>query len=262
VITQAKLKTLPAYCLNLVAKRDSLSYCLDNLPELARNNRHFEFFYFPYTQYAQAKYANITTLPPQKKEIGTWVNDMVLENFVFKILSEISRWVPFMTVPVAKICGGAISTVNKTHWSHQIFSTPRLVKFQEMEFSVDATRMADAIRELSEMIEKKKIRVHFPIECRTVKADDVWLSPAYGRNSGYIAIHMYQGMEYREYFEAAQAIFLNHGGRPHWGKMHFLGARELSKLYPKWDDFQAVRQKLDPSGLFMNDFLKKIFLEA
>jgi FAD-linked oxidoreductase len=262
VMTQVKLKSLPAYCLSLVAKRELLSDCLTQLPELAKNNRHFEFFYFPYSQYAQAKYANISTGPSQKKGFGTWINDYVVENLAFKALSELSRWIPGLTVPVSKLCGAAIGTVNKTHWAHEVFSTPRMVKFQEMEFSVDVARMADTVRELSAMIEKKKIRVHFPIECRTVKGDDVWLSPAYGRDSGYIAVHMYKGMEFREYFDAAQSIFLNNGGRPHWGKMHFLGARELSKLYPKWDEFQVVREKLDPQQLLMNSFLKKIFLGA
>ena len=122
--------------------------------------------------------------------------------------------------------------------------------------------MADVVREIREMIEKKNVRVHFPLECRFVKGDDIWLSPAYGRDSAYIAVHMYKGMEYKPYFEAVQSIFRNHQGRPHWGKMHFMTAKELRPLYPMWDRFQEVRKQLDPKGVFMSEYLKNLFVES
>jgi FAD-linked oxidoreductase len=261
VITRVKLRTLPAYKLKLIQEKDTLDHCLANLSQSREQNRHFEFFYFPYTRSVQSKYVNETLEQVIPKSVGTVFNDLVMENLAFKILSEISRWVPGSTRAIARLCGAAVSGAKKIDWAHRVFSMPRLVKFQEMEFSVPRDSMADVLTELSQMIEKKKIRVHFPIECRYVKGDDIWLSPAHGRDSAYLAIHSYKGMEYREYFEAAQSIFRNHQGRPHWGKMHFLKARDLKPLYPKFENFLEVREKLDPRGTFLNQTLKNLFYD-
>lgn len=261
IITRVKLKTLPKYKLKLIQKKELLEDVLRNLPDRVNQNRHFEFFTFPYSKYVQSKYMNLTEEPIQKSGIMDFLNEMVLENGAFKVLSSISKRIPGTTEIVSKICGAAVSDVNKVRFANHIYSSPRLVKFQEMEFSVPKDSMAEVVRELSVMIEKKKIRVHFPLECRFVRGDDIWLSPAYGRDSAYIAVHMYRGMPYQEYFEAAQSIFRNHQGRPHWGKMHSLGARELRDCYPMWDRFQEVRKQLDPKGLFMNDATKKLFLD-
>ena len=259
IITRLKMMTLPAYKLEFIQKHELRDEFLKKLPELIQQNRHLEFYSFPYSKYVQTKYTNFTDKPDEKRGFKDYFNDMLMENILFKILSEISKWIPGTTKAVSQLCGAAVSGAHKIHWAHQIYPMPRLVKFQEMEFSIPRDSMRDAVLEIAEMIEKKKMRVHFPIECRYVKADDLWLSPAYGRDSAYIAVHAYQGMEYREYFEAVQSIFKNHQGRPHWGKMHFLTAKELRPLYPMWDRFQEVRNQLDPKGLFMNDALKKLF---
>jgi len=259
VISKVKLKTLPAYRLKYIQKRISVAEVLADLDRASNGHRHFEFFCFPYSPWVQAKYADETEEAISKNTLGSKFNAIVMENILFKILSEISRWVPGMTMGVAKLCGAAVGGGEKTNWAHEVFSTPRWVKFQEMEYSVPAEAMKDVLTALRKMIERKRMRVHFPIECRYVKGDDAWLSPAYGRDSAYLAIHAYKGMPYEEYFRAAESIFRNHGGRPHWGKMHFLSARELRPLYPKWDDFQDIRKKMDPRGVFMNSTLERLF---
>ena len=90
-------------------------------------------------------------------------------------------------------------------------------------------------------------------------ADDIWLSPAYQRRSAYIAMHMYRGMPYRSYFAAIEEIFKRYQGRPHWGKMHTRTAAELAELYPRWHDFQRIRTRLDPQGMFLNGYLRALF---
>jgi FAD/FMN-containing dehydrogenase len=93
-----------------------------------------------------------------------------------------------------------------------------------------------------------------------VRADDIWLSPFYQRDSCAISVHQYVGMDYEPYYRGAEAIFRRYGGRPHWGKMHSLSARELAPLYPRWDDFQRLREALDPRGVFLNPLLRKLLL--
>jgi FAD/FMN-containing dehydrogenase len=129
----------------------------------------------------------------------------------------------------------------------------------QMEYEVPAEAGPEALRELAAFVESKKIQVHFPVEFRYVRGDDIWLSPFYGRDSVAISVHQYAGMDYEPYFRGAEAIFRNHGGRPHWGKMHYLKAKELSTMYPKWDDFQRVRASIDPRGVFLNPYLRGLF---
>src|SRR3546814_2234936 len=74
--------------------------------------------------------------------------------------------------------------------------------------------------------------------------------------SSDLSVHQYQGMDYREYFAGAEAIFRNHGGRPHWGKIHTLSARDLEPLYPRWNDFLKLRASVDPDGMFINPWLR------
>ncbi len=259
VISRLKLKTLPAYRLKLEHKRETLAECLSLLESRGAENRHFEFYSFPYSEVVQTKLANFTEEPADEFSLGHTLNALVMENGAFKVLSEISRWVPGTTRSVARLCGAGISSSKKIGWAHRVFATPRFVKFQEMEYNVPAEKLAGVLTEIREMIVKKKIRVHFPIECRYVKGDDIWLSPAFGRDSAYLAIHSYLGMPHAEYFDAAESIFRNHGGRPHWGKMHSLKAKDLRPLYPRWDDFQNIRRRLDPRGRFLTDTMKALF---
>ena len=94
---------------------------------------------------------------------------------------------------------------------------------------------------------------------RWVRGDDIWLSPNHGRDSVHISVHQYVGMPFERYFDAVQAICLNHGGRPHWGKVHTLTGRQLAKLYPRWDDFRALRERMDPRGVFLTPYLRTLF---
>src|SRR5699024_10247177 len=145
---------------------------------------------------------------------------------------------------ISKTCAIGVPTGTEIGPSHEIFVTPRLVKFREMEYCIAPEDMAAVLNDIRYVIEKNKIRVHFPIECRYVKADDIWLSPSYQRDSAYIAIHMYKGMPFQGYFSAIEEVFAHYNGRPHWGKMHSLQNDKLSDLYPKWDDFLRVRTEL------------------
>ena len=259
IITRLTLRLVPAYKLKYTSKKANLSDVLAKLGSYKQQNRNFEFFWFPYTQTVQTREMNLTQDPPIKGGIGKWLNDIVLENGIFWLLSQVSRFIPATSIAISKVSAWGISAGKKTSWSHQVFATPRYVKFQEMEYNIPAEHFQDVLLEIEKTILEKKFRVHFPIECRWVKADDIWLSPAYGRDSAYLAVHMYKGMPYQEYFAAMEAIFKKYDGRPHWGKMNRLQAQDAEARYPKWPDFQKIREDLDPKGVFLNPHLKKLF---
>ena len=142
----------------------------------------------------------------------------LLENRMFSLLSKGCRWFPSISKGVSRLSARAVPNTKIIGQSYEVFATSRTVPFYEMEYSVPSNYMRDAVEEISNLIEKKKYKVHFPIECRYVKGDDIWLSPAYGRDSAYIAVHMYKGMKYAAYFGEVEKIFLKYEGRPHWGK--------------------------------------------
>ncbi|MFD1395205.1 D-arabinono-1,4-lactone oxidase [Kroppenstedtia eburnea] len=259
IITRVQLRVEPLYRLHFRSRRLPLDEVVNRLEEYKSNHRHFEFFWFPYTDSVQAKFMNKTDAPPTRKGWWSSFNKLVLENGVFWCLSEGARIVPRFSRAVSRISAWGVPQFEETGNSQSLFATPRHVRFNEMEYSIPAESLPAVIEEMKQTMEKNRFPVHFPIEIRFVKGDDIWLSPAFGRDSAYVAVHMYKGMPHQEYFQAMEQIFLRHDGRPHWGKMHHLGADQLCKLYPRWQDFRQIRRWLDPDGLFLNPYLRRIF---
>jgi FAD-linked oxidoreductase len=259
VIAKVKLRVVPAKRLHYQGYRKKLSDCLANLEQYKQQNTHFEFFWFPYTDAVQAKFLNETSAPTSASSLWGDFNKIVLENGVFWLISECCRLFPWFSKTACKFSGTSIANVDEINYSHRLFSTPRTVRFQEMEYNIPAEHAGAVITEIQDCINRHQFKVNFPIECRFVHSDDIWLSPAYQRESCYIAVHMYRGMPYTAYFHHIEEIFKRYQGRPHWGKMHTRTAAELSELYPRWHDFRRVRAALDPQGMFLNNYLRKLF---
>jgi FAD-linked oxidoreductase len=258
VIARVSLQVRPAYRLEAKKGPARLDDLLGALDAHKAGNRHFEFFWFPHTDRAQVKFLNPTDSPPTPAGLGQYLTDVVLENGAFWALCEACRRVPAFCKPASRIAGAAISKSRSVGWSHDVFATPRLVKFQEMEYALPADRLVEVLQAVRDCIAREDFRVNFPLEVRFGRGDDIWLSPAYGRDTAYVAVHMYRGMPHRAYFDALEAIFKRHGGRPHWGKLHTQAAETLRDLYPMWDRFLDVRQALDPRGVFLNAHLKAL----
>jgi FAD-linked oxidoreductase len=258
VIAEVTLRVVPAKRLRFVSRRERVDDVLANLERYKQENSHFEFFWMPYTPWAQVKFLNETDDPPSKTNLVGTLNKIVLENGLYWVLSETARIARPTTRTISRVSAMGIATVSETDYSHRLFATPRAVKFQEMEYNIPAADFLAVLAEIRAVMKREKFNVHFPIECRFVQSDDIWLSPAYQRESAYIAIHMYKGMPYERYFRAIEPIYQPYGGRPHWGKMHTLDAATLATRYPHWDDFRRVRTALDPNGVILNDYLRKL----
>ncbi len=259
ILGKIQVKLQPIYRLREVRHTSDLSACLDGLEAACRQHRHYEFWWFPHTDRVSIKTQDMTDAPMKTSQIEHLLNDVILENGVFWLLCELCRNFPSLCKQVSNLSAQLVSEGETTNYSYQVFPTPRSVRFYEMEYAVPAEKGPDCLREIKEFVARNDIAVHFPVEYRCVKSDDIYLSPAYQRDSAFIAIHMYKGMPYKTYFDGVEAIFKNHQGRPHWGKMHSRTASELRELYPMWDEFHSIRRKLDPTGVFMNDYLKQIF---
>ncbi len=93
-------------------------------------------------------------------------------------------------------------------------------------------------------------------ELRTVAADDLWLSPAYGRDS--VAVHFTWQPDTAAVLPvvaAVEAALAPFDPRPHWGKVFTTGPEEVADGYPRLDDFCALRRELDPDDVFGNAFV-------
>ncbi|MBU8898020.1 FAD-binding oxidoreductase [Corallococcus sp. H22C18031201] len=262
VMARVRLRLLPAYRLSLARRTMSLEECLAGLDTARTTHRHFEFFWFPHTDRVMTKAMDLTEDSPRGMGVGRWFNELVLENAIFGAVSRACRLKPSLCAPVSRLSARLASEGGMAGASHAMFATPRWVRFQEMEYAVPVERGPDCLRELQAFIAREQLGVHFPVEYRFVRGDDIFLSPAHGGDRAFIAVHQYQGMPLEPYFSRAEAIFRNHGGRPHWGKLHTQTAATLKDLYPRWADFQRERARLDPEGRFLNPYLRRLFLES
>jgi L-gulono-1,4-lactone dehydrogenase len=174
-----------------------------------------------------------------------------MDNHALYAVSRAARAFPRAIPALNRFASSAASRRERVDWSHAVFASPRLVRFEEMEYSVPRERAAEAVRAVKAILERHP--VSFPIELRFVRGDDVLLSPASGRDSAYLAIHLFEGMPYEAPFREVEELLSSaFEGRPHWGKRSFLSADELAPRYAGWDAFQRVRAQLDPHGRFAN----------
>ena len=259
IITQVRLRTVPSFVLNAVESPAKIDGVLEDLDALVKGNDHFEFFWMPHTDMALTKKNNRSTEPPRPlSRFRHWYQRSFLENTAFGAVCAVGRMRPRLIPALAQVVA-ASGRLDYSDESFRIFASPRRVRFVEMEYSIPVEACASALDDVRSMIDRRKFLVNFPVEVRFTAADDAVLSTAHGRDSAYIAVHMYCGMDYEPYFRAVEEIMLSHGGRPHWGKMHFLTERELSGMYPEWAKFQVVRQHLDPEGTFENAYVRRVF---
>ncbi|MFJ3720196.1 D-arabinono-1,4-lactone oxidase [Streptomyces sp. NPDC090057] len=227
--------------------------------QLWAENEHFEFYWFPHTGNTNTKRNNRSAGPEQPVgRLSGWFEDEFLSNGVFQVAQWVGRAAPASVPAIARISSRALSARTYTDIPYEVFTSPRRVRFLEMEYAVPRAALVDALRELKAMVDRSGLRVSFPVEVRTAPADDITLSTASGRDTAYIAVHMFRGTPYHAYFTAAERIFTAHEGRPHWGKLHTRDAAYLSGVYPRFAEFTALRDRLDPERLFQNDYLRRI----
>ena len=258
VLTELSLRLVPAFRLRLERGKMDLEDCLAQADALVAANRSFEFYWLPHTESVLTKTWNVTEAPVDRMGVGRWVSDVLLENAAFGLLCGIGKAVPAWCPSLSRFCASMLSHSAQVDASWSMLSTVRSVRFNEMEWSVPAARGAVALREIKALSARREFPLMFPLEVRWVRGDDIWLSPNHGRDSVHISVHQYRGMPFERYFEAVQAICLNHGGRPHWCKVHSLKAAQLRRLYPRWDDFLALRERMDPGGRFVTPYLRDL----
>ncbi|RDI43297.1 D-arabinono-1,4-lactone oxidase [Nocardia mexicana] len=257
VVTAATLQLVPSFVLEGIERPVPVEEILADLDGHIDGNEHFEFYMFAHSPLAMTKRNNRIEVPEQPRgKAVDWFADILVSNHTFDALARLCRRFPQLIPWVQRGAAYAGSYRRQVDRSYRVFASPRLIRFTEMEYAVPREHSADAVREIKQL--SQRFDTPMPIEVRWVAPDDAFLSPAGGRDTCYIAVHQYRGMEYEPYFRACEAIFDNYGGRPHWGKRHFQTAQTLSSRYPEWDRFQEVRHRLDPKGRFTNAYVERV----
>ncbi|WP_198392082.1 D-arabinono-1,4-lactone oxidase [Brevibacterium yomogidense] len=267
VLTEIELQCVDAFDLVADEARIPFDEMVETLEDRARTCDHVDYYWFPYADEALAK--SNTRVPPgaagpypdvrRRPRLQRLLAEEMLDNAGLGLVNELSRAVPAATPRINRFATVLASNRRYRGPAHEVFVSPRRVRFREMEYAVPFADGAEVLREVRAAIESSGRAVAFPLEVRTAGADDVPLSTATGRDSVYIAVHQYHAVEEAGYFRSVERVLRAAAGRPHWGKIHSLGAEDLSALYPRFDDFVRVRDAVDPGRLFGSRYLTHLF---
>jgi L-gulonolactone oxidase len=261
VLATVTLQAEPAFALQMDERPMPLAEVLEDLDGFMTSTDHVEFHWFPHTDTCLAK--RNTRVPvsaglaPLPRRQVLW-EDEVLANGAYSALIAAGRAVPALVPPLARFASTALSPRTATDLSHRVFVSTRRFRFREMEQAVPREAVPDLLRELARLTAARGWRLPIPTEVRYAAADDVPLSTASGRDTAYVAVHVPARSDPTDYFAAFAALAGEVGGRPHWGKEHDLDAAALAQRYPRFDEFVAVRDRLDPTGVLSNAYLDRV----
>jgi L-gulonolactone oxidase len=260
VLSTVTLQAVPAFALRAEEGAASLPDLLADFDAFMTSSDHVEFYWFPHTDRCLTKRNTRVPLAerdPLPRWRAVW-DDEVLANGAFAAAVAAGRLAPPLVRPLARVSARALSPRTHTDAAHRVFVSRRRVRFCEMEYAVPRAAAPEVLTELRRAVDRSDWRVPFPVEVRLAAADDVPLSTASGRETAYVAVHVPARSEPGPYFATLEAIAGAVGGRPHWGKLHGLDAVTLADRYPRFGEFTALRDRLDPTGVFGNAHLDRV----
>jgi len=261
ILVDVTIECVPAFAVRAVERKERLESVLAEWEERAETIDHFEFYTWPHTAWTLTK--SNTRLPPgaEPKPLGrirSWFDDRFMANTVYAQLLGLGSLAPPIVPAINRAAAALASSREFSDDSHAVFTSPRSFRFREMEYALPLEAVPEAVRAIHALVERKRWRVSMPIEVRCAAPDDLWLSSAHGRRTGYVALHRVATERLGDYFAQAEPILQSLGGRPHWGKMHRRDAASLAPAYPRFADFLAVRDRLDPDRVFANEYLRQV----
>ncbi|MEW2358581.1 D-arabinono-1,4-lactone oxidase [Spirillospora sp. NPDC029432] len=260
IVTAITWKTVPAFLLQAREEPMRWDEVLDRVDEFDEGNEHFEFYWFPHTEGCLTKRNNRVEGPAEPlSRFRYWLDDEFLSNKVFGLVNRVTHRVPKATPFVNGISAKALGARTYSDTSYKVFTSPRTVRFKEQEYAIPRERLVPVLRELRALFDRRDWRISFPIEVRLLPEEDAWLSMAYGRRTAFVAVHVYNRDPHEEYFQGIEELMTAAGGRPHWGKLHTRDAAYLEKVYPRFADFRALRDELDPERRFANPYTRQVF---
>lgn len=262
VITEVTFAVEPLGVLEAHERPISWEEGLARYDEFVAENHHVDAYWFPHTDRMQIKTNNRWDLSPaEARPLGRlrrWFDDDFLANRTYALINRVGNLAPAAVPALNRIAAHSLTERSYSDIPHRVFTTPRAVVFREMEYAVPREAGLVALREARARIERSRWRISFPVEIRQTPADDLTLGTSSGRESIYLAFHVNAATDHRDYFAGVEEIMVAHGGRPHWGKVHTRTADQLAEVYPRFEEFLALRDRLDPQRTFDNPYLRRV----
>lgn len=238
VISEITLQAMDSYNLHEKLWRCSFDEMIEQHDELAAQHRHFGFFWCPVPE------SRHCYCLPDTASVST--TDKTSDVCEMKVIDITDR--PPMEQGFEKIA-----------YSSEIYPIEYVPNFHELEYAVPVAHGKDAVKAVRKLMLEKHPTCIYPIEYRFTAGDSGWISPFFEQDSITLSVSGEPGTDYWEYLRDVDTILRQYGSRPHWGKLHFLGAEDVTALYPRGGDFRALRAKVDPEGRFLNDHLRQLF---
>jgi FAD-linked oxidoreductase len=262
VITAVTFRVEPLFLLEATEQPMRWEEAVGSFDQLAAESHHLDMYWFPHSDRMLTKRnvrldADVSEAQPLSRA-RAWFDDDLLANKAFGVLTAAANRVPAVIPRMNRMNGRLLGARTYTDVAHKVFVTERNVVFREMEYAVPREAGLTALREARAALDASDVKVSFPVEIRVAPADDIPLSTASGRDSFYLAFHTHRDADHTAYFALMEQVMRAHGGRPHWGKVHTRQADGLAPLYPRFGEFLAMRERLDPDRVFANGYLRRV----
>ncbi|HEX2551578.1 MAG TPA: D-arabinono-1,4-lactone oxidase [Nocardioidaceae bacterium] len=262
IITQVTFAVEPLFLLEATEEPMSWDRALGSFDEMVAESHHVDMYWFPHTDRMLTKRnvrldADLTEAEPLPRW-RSWLDDDVLSNSFFGAVTAGVNRAPALIPRLNQVSARALSARTYSDVAHRVFTARRDVVFREMEYALPREAGLTALREARRAVEGSGWRISFPVEIRVAPADDIPLSTAAGRDTLYLAFHTHRDADHTSYFAGIEAIMRAHDGRPHWGKVHTRTAADLAPAYPRFGEFLAMRDRLDPDRVFSNTYLRRV----
>ena len=257
VITRIRLQNQAAHRLHQREWLTPTDEVYDQIEQLAADNQQFELFPIPNCN---------RTIVVVTNEAEPGAPDQIVDEpygvLTLRDAFNATRWIPglddFVYNTALDLAYG--EPKDRIGPSYQVLAHPRVVPFAEMEYTVPAEQGIECLREVMAAIAEKAPDVAFPLEYRYIKGDDSLIGMFSGQDGCAISVHQFMDEpNWEDYLAAIEPVFHKYRGRPHWGKWHSMGPKQLKGLYPNWGEFMRIRKELDPTGRMLNPYMRELF---
>ncbi|WP_299669899.1 D-arabinono-1,4-lactone oxidase [uncultured Polaribacter sp.] len=267
VMSTITFKCEPIYTLHIKEGPESDAEWLPKIKERLKKHDFLRILWLPHTDKGYVITGDkIDPKTKIKEDLGP--DYLKHRRTASKILYKYSHIFPWTTAVANKILAKSFFSTTKEHKGSLYQATvtkSRGSTLELAEWTIGLDKFPLVFEELKTEINKWSNRsfIHIPMDVRFVYKDKSWLSYAYNEDTvtmGCVSRNAATADTY-EAFKSVEKIFLKHGGKPHWGKRFTAKNAELSKVYDKWEDFKALRRKMDPTNKFLNPYLTQLFNE-
>lgn len=263
VVYSLTLRCIPARKLRLKKERGWLGDTLQRLPELLRENDHFQFMTDPYSD-GVLTWSFKNTEEPYRNQWQYEARRMLIKSLAvasFDLLPSPSWFVPQLFKILA-----SVSPIDCIDDGEKLLSPTDEGHYIEQEIAVPLEKLESALHSARSVIASysaQNIRTILLQLIRFARPDAYgYLSPALGRETAYISHISIAKEGYMDLFKDVEKALYEYEGRPHWGKAHFLTKDRVMQLYGnQYTLFRKARQQLDPEGVFSNSYMDRLFLD-